>query len=146
MKIDTTITITEKNFLKLQSACESTGKSVNSLARKLLKKMMKRHERYARLNLRIKYQKRYQGIKTMHLYLHEKEYEFNLDMRRIYKMSVSLILSQAIDKFLHQILKIFTHSLRDDFACNTLNHSLIIKSYSNSTLFSIIWQKNEVLK
>ena len=53
----------------------------------------------------VKYQERRKcnDWHTLHLELRDEEYEYLLDLRRLLKMSVSLILAVAVDKYLHNI-------------------------------------------
>ena len=42
---------------------------------------------------------------TFHLQVREDDYEYFLDLRKLLKMSVSLILAYAVEKFLDKLLK-----------------------------------------
>ena len=63
---------------------------------------------------RIKYQKKDlpENWHTFHLTLREDEYEYCLDLRKIYKMSLSHVIAYAIKKYLNDILSLFSDDER----------------------------------
>jgi hypothetical protein len=108
--IRTTINISENTLDTLISA----SRKLNIPETDVIKLLMmythrdnKRDDRYFKMFSIIKYQKRDPDIKwfCMHISLTSFEYEHFIDMRKMFKMSVSHIISFALQRYLNIILK-----------------------------------------
>jgi hypothetical protein len=53
---------------------------------------------------RLQYRKRYQRWKRVHLYLYENEYEFVMDVRKICKMSLAMVITYCVENYLYDYL------------------------------------------
>ncbi|MFC1670902.1 hypothetical protein ACFL20_10965 [Spirochaetota bacterium] len=107
MIIETTLNINIEKMKMLKKASCFTGESMSKIIIILLKKIMTDNRIKANINRSIKYQKKdnINNWHRFHIYLRENDYEYFLDLRKIYKMSVSHLLSYAIKRFLNEILK-----------------------------------------
>ncbi len=78
----------------------------------------------------VKYQERRKpnDWHTVHLELREDEYEYLLDLRRLLKLSVSLILANAVDKYLMKVEKIIQS---DKYL---MRNYVLIQEINNGTL------------
>jgi len=110
MTIDTTINITTNALFKLDFLARAHGKSRSAVIAALMQHAMKESHKYTRHNQRIQYQNRHERNDwiLLHIYIHSREYEFFIDMRKLFKRSVSLILSIAIDKYSKLLLNCHT--------------------------------------
>jgi hypothetical protein len=53
---------------------------------------------------RLRYRKRYQTWKRVHLYLYENEYEFVMDVRKVCKMSLAKVIAYCVENYLYDYL------------------------------------------
>jgi len=107
MPIETTLNV-HKNILDmLDKATLISGKQRTSIIKLMIKRSMKDNNKLIKMNSRVKYQER--DIKVnwyrIHIVLNEYEYEYCLDFRKFFKMSVSLILAYSVLRYLDEILK-----------------------------------------
>ena len=104
MQIETTINISIERKLLLEKKSQTLKISKNRIAQKLLKKFSKKNYK-PKLFKRLAYQKRnkYLYAKPMHLYMEPEFYEICMDLKKIYKLSLSFILAIAIDKYIQKI-------------------------------------------
>ncbi len=95
--------------IKHKELLESTAKkhkiSMNELMILLLRYMNERAFELIGKQPRVKYQKSDGGVKIVNLYIGQRDYERNLDVRRYGKVSVSCLLAYAIDHFLDIIIQ-----------------------------------------
>jgi len=119
--IETTINIRIDTKRKLAEAAEECGISISKLIVKLMKKAMKKPTVMAECFSRIKYQPKapkYQW-QRLHVSLFARDYEYFLDMRKLYKCSVSLLVAICSEKHLESLL----NDVRDD------NHEMDTDNY-----------------
>jgi len=101
MCVSTSIYITKENFKALEIQRDSCGMSINKIVSRLLKKALDKKRIKPRLFKSVEYQKKMyetQKFKTIHVDLDNKLYEQCLDLRKVLKMSVSLILALSISE------------------------------------------------
>ena len=106
MLIETTIN-THKSVLKcLNDGAARTSRSRTFMIKLLMQRVMNDNQRMLKSYSRIKYQARddKENWYLVHLVLNEYEYEYYLDMRKFFKMSVSFILAYAVTKYLNDII------------------------------------------
>jgi hypothetical protein len=91
----------------ITTAAQRKGVSRSEVVIKLIKKVMDDIENPGRMGQMIQYQKRRKpgNWHKFHLSLREDEYEYFLDLRKLKKMSVSLILAYAVEKFLNEFMR-----------------------------------------
>lgn len=100
--METTLNVHTDVFKMVFKEARSRKISCSSLIVELLLMVMAENERPIVIGRPVKYQKRHKSEDwhTFHLQLREDEYEYLLDLRKLLKMSVSLILAYAVEKFL----------------------------------------------
>jgi len=104
--METTINIRIDILEMISSAAQQKGISRSELITILIKKFMDDIANPGRIGKMIQYQKRCKtgSWHKFHLCVREDEYEYFLDLRKLLKMSASLILAYAVDKFLNKIM------------------------------------------
>ena len=103
--IDTTVNIWPDLFDALEDASRWAGVARREMISSLLNMVSRRERRSFRCWMRVRYQKR-DGMhpwRRIHVRFRDDEYEFALDLRKVRKMSVSFLLSYAIEKYLVEI-------------------------------------------
>jgi len=105
--METTLNIRIDIYEKIMMTARLKGVSCSEIIIVLIKKMMDEISDPGRMGRLIQYQERCMPADwhTFHLSAREDEYEYLLDLRKLLKMSVSLILACAVDKFLDKIRK-----------------------------------------
>ncbi len=98
----TTINIRIDNLRKIELAAKSMGISRSKMIACLLKKVMEERNDSVTLGKMVKYQKKRKisDWRISHVNFREDEYEYFTDLRKILKMSLSLILSDAVSHYL----------------------------------------------
>ncbi len=84
----------------------------------------------------IKYQDRCRSQKshTFHVYLHDDDYEYWLDLKKLLKMSVSLILAFAVNKYLAKGARI---NRTDNYRFT--NYTVAKEIIENKIIWKFIW-------
>ncbi|MBN2158773.1 MAG: hypothetical protein JW807_05210 [Spirochaetes bacterium] len=102
--METTLNIHADILKKITLAAETCQMSRSEMILTLIKKIMDDVSQPARFGAPIKYQERNHEDEstTFHLVVREDDYEYLLDLRKLLKMSVSLILACAVKKYLGQ--------------------------------------------
>lgn len=106
MNIETTININPDVFRMISKAVLLTGQSKNQIISSLMRRIGDDHDAMVATWSRVRYQKRYNNVHWCHLHLtlRPDEYEYFLDLRKIFKFSVSFLVSYAVEKYLDEIL------------------------------------------
>ncbi|MCP4134776.1 MAG: hypothetical protein GY754_27625 [bacterium] len=104
--IDTTINISLINFEKLESAAESLKIARSRLVELLVRRVMEEEPFDLIMFKRVKYQVRDEDDSwyRCHVKFDSSIYENCLDLRKVYKLSVSAIIAFAINNFLDDLL------------------------------------------
>lgn len=105
--METTVNIHIDILNKIAGASRERGISRSELIVQLIKKAMDDIYDPVRIGQMVQYQERKSPGEwhTFHVQLRMDEYEYLLDLRKLLKMSVSLILAYAVHKFLEKIMK-----------------------------------------
>lgn len=105
MIIETTIHVHKSTLTVLDKISETNRRSRTFMIKLLMQRMMRDNKKMIKSYSRIKYQKRdcKDNWHRIHLGMSEYEYEYYLDMRKFYKMSVSFILAYAVRKYINEI-------------------------------------------
>jgi hypothetical protein len=105
--METTLNIRTDIIDKVNMAALSRGISRSEMIVILIKKVMNDISDPVRMGRLVRYQERGRPDEwhTFHLYVREDDYEYFLDLRKLLKMSVSLILAYAVEKFLDKLMK-----------------------------------------
>ncbi len=106
MQIETTIYIHEDTLVRLRKATTITGRPFRLIISVLLRRYAEDNTGSSIQWTRVSYQKRdaVDSWHRLHLQLHPDEYEFFLDLRKVFKRSVSACVAIAIDNYLDDIL------------------------------------------
>ena len=106
MEIVTTINIRKDLLSKMISMKKKYSKSLNEIAGLLLAKALKWNKKSVKSFRSVRYQTKNRdiGFHKLHVTLDLAMYERCLDMRKLYKMSVSYILSACIQKYITLML------------------------------------------
>ena len=104
MLTETTLNIHNDILIKICKAAEFKGISRSRIIILLLKKFMGSSVDFSMFRC-IKYQDKDLPEKwhTFHIQLREDDYEFFLDLRKFFKMSVSLVLAIAVKKYIDSL-------------------------------------------
>ena len=137
MNIATTLNINKDILEQITEVSDITGKSRTQIIIMLLKNVMDDHKMKARINCSIKYQpcdEKYKWHK-FHVSLKVTDYECFLDLRKVFKMSVSCLVAFAAKKYLKHLLKeILEGNYTDKYP---YQNYVLAKSSWNGTIF---WQ------
>jgi len=132
MLIETTLHIHKNIMMKLDNSAAITGSSRTAFIKLLIQRIMKDNHRMIKSNSRIRYQDRdlKGNWKRINIVFNEYEYEYCLDLRKFFKMSVSLILALAVLRYLDEIINkdirtdnylyrnyVFSRKIIDDVIC-----------------------------
>ena len=103
----TTLNIHTEIIEKISKAAHIRGISRSEMIIILIKQSMNHISNPGRLGSLVRYQKKSMAANwhKFHIRLRIDDYEYFLDLRKLLKMSVSLILEQAVHKFLPKLLK-----------------------------------------
>ena len=125
MKIDTTVSITNKNLELLERYADNLKINRNDLIILLLKKFHSKFDGSQVIFKQISYQKR-DGVfkKRKHIWISPELYEKCMDLKKALKYSLSLIIRIAIEKYINEIDINFTDNYHP-------NYIAIVKKYDN---------------
>ena len=104
-KTETTINIHKEILKQLNYAAEKTGKSRSQIIMLICKKMMADEEKLE-INRRVRNQTRdnKENWHRLHIVVYGYEYEYLLDMKKMFKVSVSFIVATAVIQYLAELL------------------------------------------
>jgi hypothetical protein len=137
MLIETTLHINKRILEMINEYAEKTNISRASIIKLLIHKVMHNNRSMIKTYSRIQYQARdmKENWYRIHIVLNEYEYEYYLDMRKFFKMSVSFILAYAVLKYLDELIK---QNISNDKYCY-INYILIKETLDNVILWKIYW-------
>lgn len=137
MPIETTLYVHKSILNKLVEGAAATRKSINSIIKLLVQRIMRDNQRMIKKNSRIKYQERdlKENWHRLHIILNEYEYEYCLDLRKFLKMSVSFILAYAVLRYLDELLK--NNNDTDNYYYK--NYFIIKKTFDGTICWQIYW-------
>jgi len=106
MNCETTMYIQEDLLLKVDDAAEKLGLSRSRVVSILLTKYMDSQREGGRAFVKLRYQERDREVNfvTKSLSLREDVYEMWVDVRKVFKLSASLVIARAIMLYLDEIL------------------------------------------
>ena len=106
MNIITTINVNIVILTMISNASILTGTSKNCIISSLLRRFADDHERHEKSWTRVRYQDRdiKENWRKMHITLRPDEYEFFIDLRKFYKLSVSHCIATAVEQYLDEII------------------------------------------
>ncbi|MBP7737304.1 MAG: hypothetical protein KA369_15095 [Spirochaetes bacterium] len=125
MEIQTTINMSKRTMDELNQASITLQLSRTNIIRLLIKQFLEDQNEVEILKSPVKYQERDSVSQwaKFHITLREDEYELCLDLRKVYKMSLSLIIALAISKYLKNIHFLINHKSTEEITDNYLFHN-----------------------
>lgn len=128
MVIETTLNMHNNILERINFASKKVKKSRTYIIRLILGKMIEDNNKFKRLWSPVKYQKRdvYDNWHIFHLTLRQDEYAFSMDLRRIYRMSLSGIVAYAVDEYLDGVISMVTEDNNENITDNYLYKNYII--------------------
>ena len=136
MFIDTTINISNDCFSKISKAAATSAMSHSEIIVRLMKNFIDITEPQVRCGRSVQYQERRDkgNWSTIHVRFKADEYEYFQDMRKLMKMSISLIISLAADKFLKKLMN------KKNIDNYHINNYVILKRTINGIIhWTFIW-------
>jgi hypothetical protein len=136
MFIETTINISHDCLNKISDAARLSGKSRTEIIIHLMKNVMDVREPQVRCGRSVQYQGKaaWDNWRTVHVRFRPDDYEYFLDLRKLLKMSVSLILSIAVNKYLKRLMH---ENKADNY--QVTNYVVLKKIINGITHWILIW-------
>jgi hypothetical protein len=141
MLIESTINVHKNIMEMLEKSSEATGRTRTHIIKILMQRIMKDNHKLFKMNSRVKYQERdlKENWHRLHIVMNEYEYDYCLDMRKLFKMSVSFILAFAVKRFLDEVMNrlLDMHKNTDNYRYR--NYLLIKKIIDGIICWQIYW-------
>jgi hypothetical protein len=137
MLIETTLHVHKSILDKLDMGAEISKRSRTFIIKLLIQRIMKDNQRMIKTCSRIKYQERdvRENWSRVNIVFNEYEYEYCQDLRKFFKMSVSLILAYAVLRYLDEVLK--WNESTDKYFYKS--YILIKNTYDGAICWQIYW-------
>ncbi len=125
----------------IRYAC-AQGVSPSAVVMRLMKRVMAEIQDPDGIGTMVKYQKRRprEDWHNFHLQLNPDEYECMLDLRKILKMSVSLIVAYAVEKYLDDNFKF---NFSDNYF--VINYVIIKEIINNIICWKLFWGNPSII-
>lgn len=104
MTVDTTVVMNRAVRDALDRASRISGESVTALIVLAMKRTMAGRGGLPRAFQRVEYQERGSEWRRRHISVWARDYEFFIDMRKVFKRSVSLLIALSVERHLDAIL------------------------------------------
>ena len=106
MIVETTVYIHKNTLAMLNRGAAVTGRARTFIIKFLMQRLMRDNHKMLQSHSRVKYQARADKEEwhRLHMVMNEYEYEYYLDMRKFFKMSVSYILAFAVRRYLDEVM------------------------------------------
>ncbi len=137
--IVTTINIKSEILGKITKASSKMNISMNRIINLLIIRLVHNKSLKLKMFTSVKYQETGGNIiwHKLHVSLTTDIYEKALDLRKVLKMSVSLIIAKAVEKYLQEIINDFFQTGKTD---NYFQNYVFIPNFHKGTLyFTIFW-------
>lgn len=106
MTVETTVNIAPDVKKRLDRVAEATGVSRSEIVVKVMRKALKDFRQFVRHDCAVQYQKKNSSSKRkkFHVTLARRDYEYFLDMRKLFKSSVSLLVAFSVNEYLDEVI------------------------------------------
>ncbi len=133
--MNTTLNINVETLKQITEAATLRSISSSEMIVTLLDMVMKDINNPDNLGRMVRYQKRRNpgDWRIFHVIIREDAYEYWLDLRKLLKMSVSLILARAVKKYLRKSNKIYSDNYR------FMNYIIIKEVIDSAIVWKFIW-------
>jgi len=105
MNLETTTCISYEHLQLLKHHADKNKLSLHSCIVALINYTVLHKTIAVKAYTRLSYRKRYIQWKRLHIMLLEHEYEFILDLKKVYKMSFAKLIAYCIDNYLYEFLE-----------------------------------------
>ncbi len=132
----TTLNVHNEVLERIARAAQSCGIPCSEMIFLLIKRVTVDMANPGQIGRLVRYQKRRnpEDWHVFHVEVREDMYEYWLDLRKLLKMSVSLILAYAVKRFLSKPLKI---RYRDNYLCT--NYIIVKEVIDSVIIWRLIW-------
>ncbi len=140
--METTLNLHAATLGRINAAARAKGVTRSALVRMLFKRIMNDLSDPDSIGVVVRYQgrRRPEEWHVFHLQVRPDEYEYFLDLRKLLKMSVSLILAIAVKKY----LKVKKVLLTDNYRYK--NYTIIKMTTGNIPTWKFIWGYPRTMK
>ena len=134
--MDTTLNIRADILERIDEAATRIGLSRSRVAVFLIKEVMTNIGNPEPIGKLVRYQRPCKPFewRVIHVWYREDEFEYFQDLRKLLKMSVSLILSIGVQKYLRKLLK---HKRTDNY--RFINYVLVKEIFENTLCWRMVW-------
>jgi len=134
--METTLNIHADILKQIARAAQANGISLSEMIALLIQKVTADIANPGRIGRMVQYQGRRSSSewRVFHIQVREDMYEYWLDLRKLLKMSVSLILAYAVKKFLCKLMKI---NSTDNYLCK--NYIIVKEVIDSVIVWKFIW-------
>lgn len=134
--METTFNVHASTLEKIARAAREKNITRSEMILLLLKTTMNDIHDPGRMGSMVRYQKksRPEDWHRFHITLRMDDYEFFLDMRKLLKMSVSLIIAYAVNKYLNDIMK---NNITDNYLF--INYVIIKEVIDEIICWKLLW-------
>ena len=139
MNIETTVNIAAEAVSRLDRASTAVGIPRSRVIVSLLRRLVRLGGVEARICASVRYQRAVPGGEwaCVHLCLRDDEYEWIVDMRKLFKVSVSGIVAMAIERYLDDLVSGVGGSSADNYL---LRNYLLAKEYVGGVIcWKLYW-------
>lgn len=143
MIVETTLNLDTIVKLRLAGASKATGRERSWIITAAMKHLAKQSRSLFRDDGCVRYQERGEGTswRRVHLSLDRRDYDLFLDMRKLFRGSVSLLVSVAVERYLDTIVE---RVLNGEFNEDTDNYpfqcyAIVQESIDNAIVWKIYW-------
>ena len=140
MNIDTTIYIKKEYRNRLNSTSEILGISRNKVVELLIDMFIDKNKFSPKMFETVQYQEKADknAWSTIHIWLQPTLYENCLDIRKIYKISVSFMIAFAVDNYLDNLTG-RNSPATDNYIPHSRNYIFVEQDCEGTRLFSTFW-------
>lgn len=139
MQFETTTCITAEHHELLNYYADIVGLSVSDLITSLIHYAVLCKKKNPRTFKSIQYRKRNsKEWERIHLYIRYNEYEFLLDMKKMWKMSVALLIEYCIENVLDEFIRVLMRE-DDTYSYRFTNYTFKFQKVHGFQSYQIIW-------
>src|SRR3990172_3609520 len=134
--METTLNIHADILEQIAKAAQANGMSCSEIIVLLIQRVMKDISEPERIGRLVKYQDRHMPEEwhVFHIQVREDAYEYWLDLRKLLKMSVSLILAYSVKRYLCKLLR---KNNTDNYQFNS--YIIVKEVIENLIVWKFIW-------
>ncbi|MCX8123727.1 MAG: hypothetical protein N3F66_06135 [Spirochaetes bacterium] len=139
MQFETTTCITQEHRELLEYYADMCGLSMSDIITSLIHYAALCEKRIPKTFRNIQYRKRdKKKWGRIHLYIRYNEYEFLLDMKKMWKMSVALLIEYCIENVLEEFIKVLLQE-DDTYSYRFTNYTFKFTKVHGFHSYQIIW-------